>query len=360
MFKNRSEELRVAAKMSTCYSDKIIPLFEILNEEYETQYQKDPVTQAIIYEQKNGRNYKVKEAPTEADIITLQKLSSRIGNRRAFIDYFRFSIKKYGSDVAPKKVSLSFRLNNDDALYLMKIKEVCNYANFIPTVSIKQGFDMKVSELYSLIKGLQRNSNSVALRITEEWISVYGNIIETVLRPSDYLLFDIGEQTPKTKIMEFEEIKDMACRASIILLNSPRKADINNGKYEDRKFTALIDNSARDEVNKYNFSGYGDYCGLKDALPSSSEGNNGTGAALALLYCYNGNQFMSYVNIDTTLGMRGYKKIISDIKKDIVKLDPKNVCLAIKEVLSMTSTGNWRTWINLTATRYIHQVYLNI
>lgn len=38
MLKTRSEELIIAKEMQLCFSDNIIPLFEIINELYRTVY----------------------------------------------------------------------------------------------------------------------------------------------------------------------------------------------------------------------------------------------------------------------------------------------------------------------------------
>lgn len=41
MLKTRLEELKVAKEMQSCFSNNIIPLFEIINELYETTYKRD-------------------------------------------------------------------------------------------------------------------------------------------------------------------------------------------------------------------------------------------------------------------------------------------------------------------------------
>jgi len=159
--------------------------------------------------------------------------------------------------------------------------------------------------------------------------------------------------------MEYEEIKAINTQARIILLNSPRKENIHNGAYPVNDLTDLIDCSAKDIAFDNNFSGYGDYCGLKDALPTKG-GSNGTGSAIALFYDYANNKFHSYVHLDTLEGLGGYRYLIPIILSESAALDPDGDCPAINRIKGMSSSGNWSTWHKLNATRYIYQVYKNI
>lgn len=362
MLKNRRAEIGVLGSMNGCLSDKVIPLLEILTDTYEDRYKIDPLTNGFVYEQRGRVKRRVKEIPTDEDIITLEDINNLLKGKRVFIDYFRFSTKKYGSKISINDVNLAWRLSNDQDLYKKRIKDISRFSNMIPVVSIKEGFDMSTTELKKFLQDLQAENNSVALRITEEWLGKYEDILKTVLKTTDYLLFDIGEQNPETKFIEIEGLTELGISAKIILLNSPRKASIKNGDYEIRGKSGLINNCARDKAIEYGLEGYGDYCGLKDTLPAEG-GSNGTGAALALLYDYKSNKFYSYMNPDTKLGLRGYKKLIPFILTDKSTLDRVNDCPAFKLIEKMDSTkksGNWSTWHSINATRYIHQVHKNI
>lgn len=359
MLKTRREELSVSKEMNYCFSDDIIPLFEILTDRYETRYKIDPKTNLYIYETKGKRRRRIVEPPTDDDIITLDYIDGILKNKKAFIDYFRFSIKKYGTNIDVKRTDLALRLSRDTELYKNRVREVSEYENLIPVISVKQDFVFKKRDLAGFIEELQEDNDTIALRITEEYLDTYSEIVEKQLRETDYLLFDIGEQKPRSKIMELQELEELALDTNIVLLNSPRRAAINNGEYNGTGITDLIDNSARELFIKHSFEGFGDYCGLKDTLPSN-DGGNGTGAALALLYDYDENGFYSFLNPNTKEGMSGYFKIIKEILRKKALLDPSGVCPAMRKIEDLAGSGNWGTWHNITITRYIHQMYENL
>lgn len=357
MLKTRLEELRVTKEMEYCFSDKIVPLFEIINELYKTTYQKDENGE-FIYEQHKTRMLKVKAMPTEADIITLQSLNDIMKGKLMFVDYFRFSIKKYGKNISYTKAELSFDLNNSLELYKKKVLETTKYTNMIPVVSVKPDCDFPKFDLAEFVTKLQKRTIHIALRITEEWIDKTKDIIQN-LRESDFLLFDIEEQNPDLKFMEIQELMELQANCQIILLNSPRKLALKNGEYPEHSQTDLINNCARIVARDNEFNGYGDYCGLKDAMPLN-DGSNGTGAALALLYDYNENIFYSYCNHDTSLGTLGYKTLLPIIREDEPMLNADKDCPGFAKIHTLTSTGNWNTWHHINAVRYIHQIYKNM
>lgn len=201
---------------------------------------------------------------------------------------------------------------------------------------------------------MQEATEQMALRITEEWINTYRDIICDFLREDDFLLFDIEEQNPESKFMEIEELNDFGAKCKIVLLNSPRKASVKNGEYPEHDKTDLINNCARITANDNGLTGYGDYCGLRDMMPLNNK-SNGTGAALALLYNYTENVFYSYCNHDTSLGIQGYLDIITLIMEDEEILNRDGDCPGYKKIKQIPDTGNWKTWHHINAVRYIHQ-----
>lgn len=355
MLKTRKAEMDVAEDSVNCFSDNIIPLFEILQDEYRTRYITNPISGEFVYE-KRGKSMRRVKIQLDSDIITLDSINESIQGKVAFVDYFRFSIQKYKKSIDITGSQLAWKLSQDEALYKNHIKGISAYPNFYPVISIKREFLMDIKELDSFISETQESNSNIALRITDDYIKKYKDLIRTKLRASDFLLFDIGEQNPCSKIMEYNELKDINTQAKIILLNSPRKASINNGSYPIDDLTDLIDCSAKDIAVDRKFSGYGDYCGLKDALPTKG-GSNGTGSAIALFYDYAKNKFHSYVHSDTSEGVRGYRYLVPIILSQMAVLDPDGDCPAINTIKGMSGSGNWSTWHKLNASRYIYQVF---
>lgn len=353
MLKTRDEELRVLQSMKECYSDKIIPLVEVISEQYQVRYETDENGEFIRKKHKTQYR-KVRCIPTEQDVITLQKINELIENRKVFIDYFRFSIDKYGRNIKFRSAELAFNLSNNYDLYKQKVLAVRQYKNMIPVISVKTGFDIPKSELNDFVAQLQERAEQIALRITEEWADTYRDIIRDSLRDSDFLLFDIEEQNPESKFMEIEELNDFGAKCHIILLNSPRRASVKNGEYPEHDKTDLINNCARNIANDYGLTGYGDYCGLKDVMPLNNK-SNGTGAALALLYDFTENVFYSYCNHDTSLGTKGYRDIIPLIMEDEMILNSDGDCPGYLKINQIPNTGTWNTWHYINAVRYIHQ-----
>lgn len=357
MLKTRAEEMRVAREMHTCFSSNMVPLFEIINELYKPSYKKDSQGE-FVYEQRKTRKVKVKIEPTKEDIITLPTINSLVDGKLMFIDYFRFSIEKYGRNISFRKAELSFDLNNDLELYKNKLLEVTKYSNMIPVISLKPECSFPKPDLIRFVAELQKNTAHMALRITEEWIDYTKDIIPR-LREQDFLFLDVEEQNPEVKFMEIQEVLELYKGCKLILLNSPRKLSLRNGEYPEHAWTDLMNNCAREVAMDNKLDGYGDYCGLKDAMPTN-EGSNGMGAALALLYDYKQNAFYSYCNHDTSLGMSGYNMLIPLIKADEPLLNPEGDCPGYEKIHSLIGTGNWNTWHHINAKRYLHQVYKNM
>lgn len=353
MLKTRDEELRVLSSMKEHYSDKIVPLIEVICEKYQVRYMTDDNGE-FIREKHKTQYRKVKCAPTEQDIITLQSLNQIVENHKLFIDYFRFSLNKYGKNIKFESTELAFNLSNDYQLYKQKVLSVAQYKNMIPVISVKPDFDIPKNELKNFIIQLQNITGQMALRITEEWIDEYNDIISGLLRNNDFLLFDIEEQNPESKFMEIEELNDLGAKCKIVLLNSPRKASIKNGEYPEHEKTDLINNCARNVAETYNLTGYGDYCGLRDVMPLNNK-SNGTGAALALLYDFKENVFYSYCNHDTSLGTRGYLDVIPLVLGDEAILNRDGNCPGYMKIKQIPSTGTWNTWHHINAVRYIYQ-----
>ena len=181
MLKTRKEELKVLKVMKEHYSDKIIPLIEVIREIYKPNYLTDENGE-FIKEKRNTQFRKIKCVPTEQDVITLQRFNEMVEGHKLFIDYFRFSLSKYGKNINFKSAELAINLNNDYQLYKDKVLSAAQYNNMIPVISVKPGFDIPKNELKSFVTQLQNKTEQMALRIMEEWIDEYKDIISDLLR----------------------------------------------------------------------------------------------------------------------------------------------------------------------------------
>lgn len=357
--KNRQHEMQVLKDLNQYFSSDIIPLIEIIKDEYEEQYAMDSSTGKYLYEVKPGNKIKtrVKLPKDDKYIITLSEINKTISSKKAFIDYFRFIEDEYPKvKIDLESVKLSLRLRADRSFYKEKLKEVLAYNNFIPVISIKSNFLYSNQEFSDLIDMFQARNSAMAIRITADLFDKYKDIIKLKLRKMDYLLFDIREQRVDSRFLELTEIQELELDNNTILLNSPRKKEIRNNQYEEKDYTILIDNSALVKYKLYNLKGVGDFGGLKDTLPENQAGGNGKGAALALLFVHNKNQFLSLMNKDTNLGTGGYIAIKKEIARLETILDPKGKCPGIKKIKSINK-GSWGTWNYITLARYIYQIY---
>lgn len=319
ILKTRCSEMNAVKELNYCFSDDIIPMFEVIDQKY-----------------------------------GLDVIGKIMNGKKAFIDLFKFSINKYGNRIDLNKAEYSWNLSDDNNFYMNELKKIRNDLGFIPVISIKKDFEQESVKLYSIIKDLQNKHKSIALRITDEYLEQYNNIFSE-LRHNDYLMLDIGEQNPDSRFIEIEEFSELEIQSQKVILNSPRLKDKKNGDYSNG-ITSNIDTSLIDLIEEYGLDGFGDYMGLKDCMPENQQGSNGIGNALALLYDYKINKFYCFINEDKNKGMTGYREVKEEILKVENKLNPDMDCPAFSKIKKI-DCGNWSTWHNITAERYIHQIY---
>ncbi len=361
--KNRQCELNAAKKLSFCFGKKIIPLFEIVKEDYLPRYEKDPVSGEFIRELKPGNIIKTKrKIPSlEEDIKTLKDINNRIAGKEAFIDFLRFNLSNNGQSgkkIKLEDVQLSWANSNNIELYKSNLRKILEFSNFIPVISIKESFEFNDINLRDLCNILRSNNNPIALRITDSLYDKYTPIISSILNEKDYLLYDIGEQSANSKIVDFEEIAESGYLFKFVVLNSPRKRSINNCNYPHKLPTTFIDTSAKTICTSNNFYGFGDYCGLKDILPQNIN-TMGKGTALALIYNFSDNLYYTFLNPNTALSFKGFKTLVPDILSLKNVFSPNDDCPILNEIETMESTnyGNYSTWIKITISRTIYQMY---
>jgi hypothetical protein len=366
IFKNRSTEMRFIKDYNNLFNSKIIPLIEIINDEYEKKFEIDPLTgkpkkrpTPCKSNPSKIRAAKIPLPPTDNDIITLDDIEKSLNGKMAFIDYFRYDKDEYsGINIDLANVQLAHQLSRDEDKYVNHIYDITPHRNLIPVISLKNKFEMDLILLEDLITNLQSKRSSIALRITYDVFGKYSTLLSSILRDSDYLLFDIREQNITAMKIEFMKLNKKPIRANKILLNSPRSYTLQNNQLEIHGISKLIDNSALTDHIKYNFVGFGDFAGLQDKLPDTRQGSGGYGSAYALLFQYKENVFYTYLNPNTKLGLLGYSSIYPLVLEDEPLLNPDKRCLAYLYIKQMPGYGSYTTWIYINILRYVSQIFL--
>lgn len=359
LIKNRQSEMKAVRDTVECFSEKILPLFEIIEDKYEKRFKLDATTGEIVREKqvyKNGKVVyrKVQDDPREEDIITLYELHQILGNKQAMIDFFRFDMSEYAFKLDMSKLELSRKLMDVD-YYLERLKQCCEYNNFIPVVSVKRLYELSEEALAEFIQYVHKKGKQFALRVEASLLDRYQDIIENELAEGDYVLLDIKHNPINAKSMELLDLQCYATLATKILLNSPREATLYNTQFEESGFTDMINNEARDRYLEFDLDGYGDYVGQADKLPQHGHGNSGS--AIALMYCYEENQFKIFRNTDSSLGANGYIKVYEDVLNDEKNLNSNGMCRAYRILNeNRQSIRDWKFWIRIGMVRYIDQM----
>ncbi len=355
ILKNRASEMRVLSQSNNLIGKNMIPLIELISSEYQTRYERDPITDEFIYVQGPKKRKRVKIEPTEVDNITFEKIKKYTANNKCFVEPFRYDSNDYPrTDI--NKVLYAFEISRDYEKYKNQLIKVSQESSMIPVISIKKSFETSKDDLGKLVNILKGNSASIGLRITIDLFDDYVDSIKDMLDKNDFIFIDLQKNNLDSKELEIEDIKDNDLKCNKILLNCPRRNDINNVDYEENKVTVYIKNCVAERYQDYDFDGFGDYGGLKDTLPSDRQGG-GTGAALALIYNKKTNVFISFVNKNTSLGIKGYNEVRKNILSNQTLIEEFDTCEVIKKIKDMNRTfGNWNTWIEYCLKRYIVQV----
>jgi len=283
------------------------------------------------------------------DIPSIIKEYDEYLDDKYFIDFFTFEHGEF-LHFTSKKVEFSLNIQNEDTYnYLDLLLETTKSKKSIPVLSIKTArrfiFDHQKLDYY--ITTLQAKKESIAIRLEGRHFDEFFPLIEQKLRKTDFFMFDIGNNSLDSFILQLYDLQESKVDFTTVLLNSPRSEKLNNGDYENEKYTFLINNEVANVYKDYSFDGFGDYLGLKNELPNT--GGRGLGCALILMYNRLNNKFFSIVNNFIEDGVSGYKKIFPILLAYQPMLDPDNSCLAYKFVNdtlgpSSGKYGNWAIW----------------
>jgi|AntAceMinimDraft_18_1070375.scaffolds.fasta_scaffold00196_5 hypothetical protein len=335
VLKNRMFENKFLRENGQLFDENIMPLIEMIS---------------------------LKIGKTEYSVQELIDKYDSYFNYNYFLDFFTFSEEEFKKfDAKKTKFSISIRdeKNYDYLNDLLMI--VVKSKRGIPTISIKNARDFLLNEksILDLIKKLQLVSDIVAVRIKSNVFGNYFVAIDSVLRETDYLFYDIDEDSIESKFFDLELIKQTNSNYKTIIINSPRQRKFNNSSYIDGGYTGLIDNSIRSNYASYGFDGYADYSGIKNVLPT--DGGNGQGAALGMFFIASKNKFFTIVNKDTKQGASGHHHVISlAFGKFAPILNPTSHCPAFNYIDNVFRAngkpGSWGQWKYVTILRYISEI----
>lgn len=366
--KNRLNEFRTVQRLRELglLDEGLLPLVEVVKKDVAFDKLVDPSTGEYVKVNKPYKSGKRKGQPrmctvddleTERD-VTLDNISDAFAGKKVLVDFFRCYMPKYkGAD--PSKCKLVLKMSNDLAFYEEAVKRLADYRDLIPVISvIDELSNLSPKSLEALILELRKTSSNKPVAIRISTYEGYEHILSDLLGPDDYLIYDINETPPASRIEEFDELADLHIAAHSVLLCSPRKRDDGNKVYEDGCF---IDNSHIRDFSEYGFEGVGDYAGLRDSLPPRP-GAGATGRALALFYDGSSNTFKRYINPDVKKGQSGYDDVVKQILADRGELERRaGECAVLSEIADHAAAGNyggWQTWIVYTVVRYVQQLYL--
>lgn len=293
--KNRPYEFKAVSILMKhgLMTDDMLTLVEVIQEEIECDKMVDPITGQLIKVNKPTQRGKdrwcsVNDHATDRD-VTLRNISDRFGKRMTLVDFFRCDMRKYKS-AGLQQCKLVIELSRKLEEYKNRIRQIAQYSNLIPVITVKSGIDnLDPEKLKEFALEMQTLCCGRPISIRIDDFEGYEQVLEGVLRVNDILIYDINEQPLASRIEETDELQLLNIAASKVLLCSPRKRDLANGTYEEG---CHIDNSHITTYAQYGFQGVADYGGLRDNLPT--KGGGGNGRALALLYDGYGNRFDAY------------------------------------------------------------------
>lgn len=335
ILKNRMYENKFIKENVYLFDSNIIPMIE------------------VIFQKIGRTNCSIKDIISEYE---------KHFKNKYFIDFFTFAEKEYTA-FDPSKVEFPIKIRDEKELNYLNdlLLVVARTKKGIPVISIKRArnFILDTSIITKIIEELQKETENIAIRIESNIFEYYFDYIHPLLRETDYLFYDINEESIVSKFFDIQKINNKQKEYKIIIINSPRKSRFNNSNYKNCSYTNLIDNSIRDEFVNYGFDGFADYAGLKNELPT--DGGNGKGAALGLFYLDKQNKFFSIMNQDTNKGPSGYRYVLYEAFHNYRNLlDTNRDCPAFfymnNVLVSKNKTGTWPQWKYITILRYISQI----
>ena len=350
IMKNRSAEIKASSILSERFGNSIIPYYEIIKDYYETQDALDENGDPIyVIKEGNTRRTRIKKEKTPSDICTLERIHNAISGKQAFVEFFRFADDEYGKTYDISKVELARNISYDYNEYTRRVVKTCDFDSFVPVISIKKGFAISFYDLERLIADIRNKGKAIAIRIQIELFDVYKEQLIHHLTSRDYLFVDLRETPFISQELLLQEILDYRMECKKLVFQSPRPRTLAKREYQSDAWEPLIDNSIATESIALGYDGFGDYAGMKDALPEL--GGRGT-VILALIYDRKKNQFWSVKSEKESDGATVKRLILKH--KDEFDLSSGDL---VEREINRIKSGNQCNWNTITIVRYVDQIY---
>lgn len=235
----------------------------------------------------------------------------------------------------------------------------------IPVVSYNPR-GLNVTDIVTQANLLRKSFNTLAFRVESSTFDQAFVSISTLIRPGDYLIFDIGSAShinPWLKPIYSRIAKEKKnIGFTSIIINSPRTKEVTNLGLEDGKPILTIDNSLRDYYKTHHFDGFGDYAGITDDLPTGG----GSISPAGVYYSYQDNVFIGFRRNKVLSEFEDYiapQIVHSPYWKEYSDTHHNNCpgCHSIAQIVRGKESGKSQAkWKGITMAHYIYSIDENL
>ena len=331
IMKNRSVEVSVLQRLSELhvFDSSVIPLIEVIQERIRS----------------NNKNTFLQD---------LLSILTDVPTMKVMVDFYKSAKLRSTTEAIREYVAMSVRNPDFSIEQISQLQP--RYEQVIPVISYL--FDNKTLERVTYEETqLRRMFPCIAFRIRMQEFDAVFSHIETLVKPSDFVILDIDSASHTNPVFRkvYRRISDSKKAHGFIsvIVNAHRPDNLTNIEMEDGSPIAEIDSSLMESYDSryMGFSGFGDYACIAAALPSTG----GTISPVGIYYSLENNFFVAY---------RGRAPLLSEFPEYIT---PRIVaseywrefsdvhhtdcpgCREIEEIFSGTLSGkNQAQWKKIT------------
>ena len=338
--KNRTVEVGVLQKLSELhvFDGNITPLIEVIQEKTRS----------------NNKNSFLQ------DLLSILQNSPSM---KVMVDFYKTTKLRNTTDPIREYVTMTVRNPDFSLSQLLQLQDCAD--RVIPVVSYLPDGVVLDRITYEEAK-LRQLFPRLAFRIRiQEFDAVFSHV-ETLVKPSDYIILDIESASHTNPVFRkvYRRIDSSKKKYSFVsvIVNAHRPENLANVEMEDGSPIADIDNSLMELYSSdyMRFSGFGDYACISAALPSTG----GTISPVGIYYSLEDNYFIAY---------RGRAPLLSEFPDHIT---PRIIqseywkefseehhrhcpgCSEIQDIYLGRSSGkNQAQWKRITMLHYIYTMY---